>query len=433
MKGLSLFQIVLVAVFGALAIAAVLIFAFAVGGNTNTSVGAVKIWGTLDGTTFNSVLRQAAENDPQLSLVSYVQKDPTTFASDITNALASGTGPDLILLAQDQAYAQAGKILPIPYTTISQSQFLNTFVESANPFLATGGVLGVPLSVDPLVLYWNKDALATAGFAQAPQYWDELNDMAVKITKKDDAGSISKSAIGFGEYANVQNAKDILSLLILQAGGSITARAADTGAVISALAPKTGEIMQAAPSALRFYTEFADPAKDDYTWNRSLPNSRKGFAAGDVALYVGYASEAPLIKSMNPNLNFAMAPMPQIRNGARSTDFARVYALVRPRASANPAGALIVETVLTAQDISQQLSVELGIPSARRDVLSVKTQGDSALFNMEAIISRSWIDPDPLKTGPIFQDMIENTTSGSVLLTEAVQRADQQMQELLSQ
>ena len=136
---------------------------------------------------------------------------------------------------------------------------------------------------------------------------------------------------------------------------------------------------------------------------------------------------------MNPNLNFAPAPVPQVRNGSRATDMGRVYAFVVPRTSSNPTGAITVESVLTATDVSLSISTALGIPSARRDVLAMKAQGDTDLFNRQAIIARSWIDPDPVKTEPIFRDMIENTTSGTMLLSEAVQRADQEMQQLLSQ
>src|SRR3989344_6802553 len=107
MKGLSVFQIVLIATFGAIAIAAVLIFAFAVGGNTTNTVGQVEVWGTLDQTAFNTVIRQALENDTRLSQVTYVQKSPDTYTYDLTNALAEGQGPDLFLLRQDDAYAHS--------------------------------------------------------------------------------------------------------------------------------------------------------------------------------------------------------------------------------------------------------------------------------------------------------------------------------------
>ena len=430
MKSLSVFQIVLIAVFGAVAVAAVLIFAFAVGGNTSTSTGTVQIWGTLDATAFNTVIRQAVESDTRLSQVSYVQKEEATFVNDVTNALAGGQGPDLVLLRQDYAYSEASKLIPVPYTSLSETQFRNTFVEAANPFLSESGVLGIPISVDPLVLYWNRDLLSTAGFAKPPLYWDELYEMARSITKRDSGGKITKSAIAFGEYVNVNNAKDILAMLILQAGGNITSRDA-AGRVVPALSPKTGDPTQATPSALRFYTEFTDPSKDDYTWNRALPGSRQAFAAGDPALYVGYASEQPLILRMNPNLNFAAAPIPQIRGAARALDTGRVYALVTPRTSANPTGAITVAYALAASGISKNLSTALGIPSARRDVLALPAQGDDDLFNKQAIISRSWIDPNPAKTDTMFRAMIEDTTSGASLLSEAITRAEQELEHIL--
>lgn len=430
MRTLSVFQIVLIATFGAVAVAAVLIFAFAVGGNTSTSTGPVQIWGTLDAVAFNTVIRQAVETDVRLAQVSYVQKDEATFVTDVTNALASGQGPDLILLRQDYAYSEAAKLIPVPYASLSETQFRSTFVESANPFLSENGVLGIPIAVDPLVLYSNRDLLSSAGFAKPPQYWDELYDMARNITKRDNGGKITKSALAFGEYVNVDNAKDILALLIMQAGGSITARDS-AGHVVPALSPKTGDPTQATPSALRFYTEFADPSKDDYTWNRSMPDARQAFAAGDLALYVGYASEQPLILRMNPNLNFAVSPVPQIRGAARTLDTGRVYALSTPRSSANPTGAFTVAYALAASGISKNLSIALGIPSARRDVLAQSAQGDDDLFNKQAIISRAWIDPDPAKTDAMFRAMIEDTTSGASLLSEAVTRAELELEHIL--
>ncbi|MFA7309468.1 MAG: extracellular solute-binding protein [Candidatus Paceibacterota bacterium] len=430
MKGLSIFQITLLAVFAAIAVAAVLIFAFAVGGSTSASTGPVKIWGTLDATAFNTVIRQAVESDTRLSQVIYVQKEEKTFITEVTDALASGQGPDLILLRQDYAYSQAGKLIPIPYAKLSQTQFANTFVESANTFLSENGVLAIPLAVDPLVLYWNRDMLSTAGFSKPPQYWDELYVMARTMTKRSDNGAITKSAIAFGEYVNVDNAKDILSLLILQAGGAITARD-NSGRVVPALSPKTGDLTQATPSALRFYTEFADPSKDDYTWNRSLADARQAFATGDLAMYVGYASEQPLILRMNPNLNFAAAPIPQRRGAPRATDVGHTYGFATPRTSGNPSGAITVAYVLASTDTSKNLSTALGIPSARRDVLAQPAQGEDELFNKLAIITRAWIDPDPAKTDDIFRGMIEDTTSGASLLSEAVTRAEQQLEHIL--
>ncbi len=429
-KKLSMFQIILLVSFGGLAIAGILIFAFAVGGGGSTSLGSVTIWGTLDQTAFTTVLRQASDNDPKLSGVTYVKKDEATYASELTNALASGTGPDLFLMRQDRAVVDAGKVAAIPYDLISRQQFEGTFVDAAAPYLAQNGIVGFPILVDPMVLYWNKDMLATAGYSQPPQNWGQLFSMAQKLTKRDESGSILKSAIAFGEYRNIPNAKDIVAMLISQAGGAPTTYDS-SGRIVSTLVPKIAGAARSTEDALRFYTEFADPSKSDYSWNRSLPNAQDAFASGDLALYVGYASEESLIARKNPNLSFAVAPMPQTVNAPRAVTGGRVYALAASRSGANPSAAITAASLIASSEVAGGLSVALGIPSARRDVLAVGATGNDDLYNRMAIIARTWFDPDPSQTDDIFRAMIEDTTSGAMLLSQAVQRADQQMGRLL--
>ena len=433
MKKLSMFQLILLVSFSALAIAGVLVFALAIGGGESNTIGAVKVWGTLDQNAFSAVIRQSSESNGQLTQVTYEQKDPATYEADLTNALASGTGPDLFLLRQDYAMKDAAKTFVIPLSALTPAQFESTFIEAARPFLGQSGVIAVLLLADPLILYWNKDMLASAGYAQPPKYWDELFDMAQKISKRNDSGMVVRSAIAMGEYKNVTNAKDILATLILQAGGEITAFD-NAGHLTPALSPRAGAAgvsTQASVSALRFYTEFADPSKNDYSWNRSLPESQKAFAAGDVALYIGYASEESLIARINPNLNYSVAPIPQVRAAENALNTARVSGLAASRSGKNPNAAITAAFLLVSADTAGPLSIALGIPSARRDLVSKPAQGNDDLFNKQAILAHSWVDPDPVATAGVFQAMIENTTSGALLVAEAVQRADQELAHIL--
>jgi len=433
MKSLSVFQMILLATFGALAISAILIFALLVSGAGGGGIGQVTIWGTLPSDAFAAVIRQVAENDRRVAGVQYVQKDPATYETELTNALASGGGPDIFLLRQDQATQSAGKINAIPYSFLSDLQFQDTFIEAAEPFLAEAGVLAIPLLADPLVMYWNRDILASAGYAKQPAFWHELNDMATKIVKRTDGGSIETAAVAFGEYRNVNHAKDILAMLIMQAGGTITT-VDRTGSLVPSLAVRTaGVTAQPGESALRFYTEFADPSKADYSWNRSLPEARAAFAAGDLALYFGYASEYEFIRSANPNLNFAVAPVPQIRNSARTIAAAEVWGLAPSRMSKNPQNAVTIASLLASKDISKALSVATGLTSARRDVLSEPATGLEDLFQRQVIIAKSWRDPAPAETDEIFRDMIESVTSGSLRIGEALQRADEEMAQLIGE
>lgn len=450
MPKLSTFQITLLAVFGSLGVAGVMIFALlTASGNTNT-IGAVVIWGTLDESAIKLALRDAADNDSRFSEVTYTKIDPTQYDAQIKNALASGRGPDLFIMSDDHAFRDASYSLHIPYEQFPSSQFQSTFLDAASPFLGNDGVVGVPFLVDPLVLFWNKDALASAGIATAPQYWDQVPGMVENLVKKSDSGIVQKGGIALGSYDNISGAKDILSTLILQAGGKITGPDSE-GVFRSLLATQNG--LTAAVTALNFYTEFADPSRQDYSWSGAFPNAQAAFAAGDVAMYIGHASEFKSINAKNPNLNFAMAPLPQVRNSSNKIDTSDVYALAIARTSRNSLGALTVAYLIAAPNFVSPVSASLGMTSALRRVVEAnatvakpadetsaalqnlvsnapKTQG--TLLDIEANISKNWVDPDPDKTNQLFRDMIENTVSGELKPTEAVQRAEKQLETILN-
>ncbi len=437
MKKNSAFQIALLATFAALAIAGVLIFSFFISKGDGTSIGAVTVWGTFDEAVVQGALSDLAEAHPDLASVAYVQKKEATYGADLLNAFASGEAPDLFFLTEDEAYEQKGRTISIPPAELSPTLFEGTFIDGAHPFVDVEGTIALPILSDPLVMYWNKDLLAAGGFSRPPQYWDELLEFAQRLTRKSDTGTLQTSAIAFGAYSNVDHAKELVTMLILQAGGTITAH--DTSGRLSSglLAQNRSAIeVAAAPSALRFFTEFADPSKADYTWNRSFPTSQRAFTSGVLALYFGHASEISTLKAANPNLNLAMAPMPQIRGAGEGSGVVAtggtVYGIAIPKAAKNPAGARVIQWLLASNDVSAALSRSLALPSARRDTLD--EQRKDAQTNMvatQAIIIRSWSDPDTAKTDAIFRAMIEDMTSGTMLLSEAIMRADQQIDNLV--
>jgi ABC-type glycerol-3-phosphate transport system substrate-binding protein len=432
-KKISTFQIILLAVFGAIGVAGILVFALATAGSGGGGVSPVTIWGTFDAATVKEVLRSAAEEDSRLSQVTYVQKDPATFEQDLANALASGNGPDLFILRSDEALYDQDKLYVIPYSSLSQSQFQSTFVNAGNTYLSANGVLGLPILVDPLVLYWNTDDLATAGIAEPPQYWNQVPTMTAQLVQEDDAGNLQKEALALGTYQNITGAKDILSLLIEQAGGQVVELNA-AGQYVPGLS-QGGGASQAALSALEFYTEFANPSQADYTWNDAQPEASQAFAAGNLAMYIGYASEEPQILAANPNLSFGAARVPQVSSTQNSIDAGGAYAIAVARNSPNLSSALTVAYLIAGAPVDQALSQALGLPPARRDVIaeSTSTVADTQLFNKMALITQTWADPDPSQTGPIFQAMIEDTDSGALKPQDAIGRADQQIEDLLSQ
>ena len=428
---MTLFQTILLSVFGFFIIAGIIFFAaFANTGKTKT-ISNVVIWGTLDATAFQNVITAQSNTETRFQHVTYVQKNAATFDADLADALAAGKGPSLFLLRQDSILGARDKILAIPYSSISAKTFNDTYIDEAQLFESSSGILAMPLLVDPLVLYWNKDALAKNGFAQPPQYWDEVFTMAEKMGIKDISGNITTGAIALGESVNIPNAKQIVSMFVMQAGGTVTYIDAN-GVIETGLSRLTSDASERpADSALRFYTSFANPTESVYSWNRSLPNARDAFAQGIVGLYVGYASEMPTIAGLNPNLNFDVAPVPQIRNTTRNVTFGNVYALAIPRTAANATDAATVAGLLSSASVASALSVALNLPPVRRDLLSQSADGAMQVFDGAALISAGWLDPDPTKTDALFTTMISGVTSGSARLTEAVDKAGQAITALL--
>jgi ABC-type glycerol-3-phosphate transport system substrate-binding protein len=187
-----------------------------------------------------------------------------------------------------------------------------------------------------------------------------------------------------------------------------------------------------AESALRFYTEFANPGKSNYSWNRSLPRSDEAFVGGRLAVYFGFASEARSIGERNPNLRFGVAVMPQLQGtGARST-YGKLSALAIPKSARNIAGAAVVAQKLTSAEAAKTLSAYTGLPSARRDVtLDTSTSATAEVFVQSALISRGWVDPSPRETDLVFKTMIESVISGSLEPATAVSEAAQEFSRLI--
>jgi len=426
MKNLSTFQIVVLGLFVTFILVGVGAFSAFGGLLGGTKTGPVVIWGTLDANVVDNILTTLRSSDKTFSSVSYVQKNPGTYTTDLVNAMASDNGPDLFVVSQDQLTPFANKIIPIPYAAVSQAQYTNSFIDEGNLFLTPQGALALPLTIDPLVMYWNRDIFAAAGIASPPAYWDDLINEAPKITSIDQRSNVQKSAAALGEWSNVNDAKAILSALFLQAGDPLTQRDQNGTAV-----PVFGTTPQGAPenpaeSALRFYTEFADPSKTTYSWNASLPDSQLSFVSGNLGIYLGFASELSSIAARNPNLNFSVAPLPQLMGSTAHATFGILEGVAISRTAANPAGALAVAEALTGQAAQILFIQALKLPPVRRDV-AVDTSGNAAMqaFVQSSLIARGWLDPNPAGTDAVFKSMIEDTISGAQQPAGAVATAAQ--------
>ena len=428
------FQVVLFGLFIALGVGGILVFATfkGFGQSANPYGNKVVVWGTFDVGVFASTINALSQTDAHFKVVSYVQKDPRSFETDLVNALAEGNGPDAVLLPQDLLLTERGKISPIPYTQLAQRTFKDTYIDGAEIFLLHDGVYALPIAVDPLVMYWNRDIFASKGLSQPPRTWEELLSTTVPtIVEKTFNLDITRAAVAFGEYVNVHNAKDILALLFTQAGSPMIV---DTGTQISVeLNRGDGNVIAPATAGLDFYTLFSNPGKAVYTWNRSIPEDRTQFLAGDLALYLGFASEASGLRNGNPNFNFDIAEIPQGADAHTKKGFGRFYGLARMRNSPNPVGTLNALNVLVSQSQVEQYAATFGLgPVHRASYTTSPSDPFVTVVRRASLVARGWLDPNPQTTGGIFKQMIEDVSSGRQVSVKAVSDAEQRLRQLIA-
>ncbi|MES2953679.1 MAG: extracellular solute-binding protein [Patescibacteria group bacterium] len=438
----SNFQLVVLAFFGVILVAGVLLFAGFGGGGGLGGAGrgaTLTLWGTVPDSVMAPLLNTfSQEYQDSIGQVLYEEKRADSFESDLVNALASGKGPDMVIIPQGLLVRQADKLLPLSYEQFTQRKYLDAYTDGSDIFLTNNGILALPLSVDPVVLYWNKQLFSGAGLTSPPRFWDELLTLPEKLVVKDVRGTISQAAISLGGYRNVTRAKETLSSLFLQVGDSITEPVfSEAGLGVNpVLGDSAARGAGPAESALRFYVQFADPAKAVYSWNSALPQSRDLFARGSLAMYVGVASDLAAIQSANPHLSFDVAPLPQVRPVSGGQPNARVYgnygALAVLRAGKNPALSMQAAFLLSTTNYAEAYARALGLAPARRDLLSQNTSGNAlrAVVFKAALNAHGWLDPSPLGTDAIFRSMVESLVSGGITERQALSEARADMSAL---
>jgi len=424
------FQIILIAVFIGTAVIGLLVFSGAIplgGNNAEQGQGTVVVWGTFKGSAINTLLEDLNTTNPTF-IVTYIEKNPENFDEDLLEALASGTGPDMFFLPDNLAFHYRNKILAIPYQTYSVSSFRKTFASAGEVFLNSKGIMAFPMTIDPMVMYYNRGMLDSNGITNPPTNWADFTEIAPSLTKKDDTNKITKSAVALGHFSNVYNAKDILSLLFMQSGSSIVKES--EGRFVSDLILAGGVGLE---TALQYYTDFADPKKGIYSWNKSFPLSRDYFSTNNLAFYFGHASELASLVNRNPNQNFLVAEVPQIKGSNFKTTSARVTGLAISAASRNANTAFIAANLMSSGDFATKLAINLGVTPARRDLLSAKPSDSYyPTFYSSALFARSWLDPDPKDTNNIFRTMIDSVLSNTLSTSESISDASSKLSLLLN-
>ena len=432
------FQTILVAIFLAFFVFGVLIFSgvLKIGGasnTTNTPQGKVIIWGTLNSSDFYKVFETAVGQNRSLT-VTYIPKQESTYEQSLIESFANGTGPDLFIMSPDMISKFSKFVYKIPYASYPERTYRDTFIDGADIYLSYDGVIGYPLVVDPMVMYYNKNIFSNEGISQVPQYWNELFDLSNILTKKKSDGTVSQSMIALGRYENVTHAKDILATLFMQSGNTLVKRIDDgTSTKYSSSLTDSNSTVSPVESVLNFFIEFSNPSSSAYSWNRSFPGAIDVFTSGNSAIYLGRASELFKIQSINPNLSFDITQILQTKGTNTKVTYGDIYAISANKKSANLTAALGFAGILASDDNASNMAKSLSLPPVSRSLLNVKPTDPylSTFFN-SAVFSKSWVEPSSKDSDSILNELVNNILSNKLSVSEAINKAQGQLNQTLN-
>lgn len=429
----------------------------------------LEYWRVWDGPdAFETIISEYKKLHPFVT-INYKKLRYDEYEQELLNALAEDRAPDIFSIHNTWIRKYQSKIFPMPESitmaypvtkgsikkevvpelrttkSITLKQLKDNFVDvvyddvvvdtlNAKTGQTEKKVYGLPLSVDTLAMFYNKDLLNNAGISQAPAYWNsEFQQDVKKLTKQDTKGQFIQSGVALGGSTNINRYSDILSALMMQNGSVMMS---DSGSVTFNVIPENFKDQKYNPGleALRFYTDFSNPAKEVYSWNKDLENSLNLFIQGKLAIMFGYAYHLPQIKAQAPKLNFAIAKLPQIEGNPQSVNFANYWVETVSNKSKRQNEAWdFIQFATKAEQAKTYLDV-VKKPTALRSLISGQLDDmDIGIFAEQVLTAKSWYKGiDANAAEKIIADMIDSINSGQDQIENAINLAVRKIQQTIS-
>lgn len=357
--------------------------------------------------------------------ITYVKQSLLNYRTRLQTQIAAGQGPDVFEIHSSFLPMLVNDLTPAPFSVMGDAEFANTFYSSIKDNLVLDGkVYALPLEVNGLVLFYNEDILKAAGIG-VPENWQDFIKAAKAVTVRNQEGQIQTSGASLGTASNIDFWPEILGMLFLeQPEGNLKNPANKDGVEV-----------------LQFYTSFVTDPRNK-TWDTTLPSSTQMFTSGKLAFYFAPISQVNVIKSLNPNLPFKVAPVPQLPGGRVS--YGSYWAGGVSKSSTYQKEAWEFLKFLTSSEVQQviyQQHLQSQTPariSARMD-LSSQLSSDPILqtFITQAPYYKSWYLNSQIQDAGINDEMIKlygkavNAVLGGESPTEAVRGLETGVKQVL--
>lgn len=384
------------------------------------------------------------------------QFQPDEYEGQLIQAWAEGRGPDIFSLPNSHIGAFQELIAPLPASTTVTAVTTKTTLgrketvvtdetkastsareisalfpqavyddvikvnQSAKEGQPKEQVYGLPLSFDTLVLYYNKDLLDQANIPVPATTWDDFVKQVPALTLVDVNDNIIQAGAALGTSENVPRFFDIVSLLMMQNGAVMTE---GSNVQFDREIDLAGQQFLPGVQAVEFYTSFATPTVEWYSWNAEQEDALESFIAGKTAYFIGYHYHLADIQARGDQLNFDLAPIPQVDLTA-AVNYPNYWVETVSVNSlyVDEAWAFIEELTTNETNVAAILEVTEEPAALRNLIEKQKEDFVLAIFANQSLTAQSWYaGTDPEAAEDEFADMITIINEGRLDTLTAVE------------
>lgn len=411
-------------------------------------------WGVVDEVgEFQNIINSYVANHPNVT-ITYKKLRADEYEDTLIRAWAKDAGPDVFSIPHNAVPHYQEFIEPLPPETtvaiyskqktlgikeelkiekkttnsLTLDQLKNQFIDVVySDVVVSGKIMALPFTVDTLALVYNRDHFNQAQIPLPPQNYNELIEDVKSLTTFDQQDNIVQSGIALGTGKNINQAADLLALIMMQSGAQMT----QGNEVTFNQSVGTGgeEAYYPAEDALLFYTSFANPKKETYAWNDKMNSSLEAFANGDVSMIFAYSYQLPTINQLSQGkVSYGIARIP-FHN--REVNIANYWAHAVAKKSKNKEVAWNFLEYATSEKQVASYIEKTGRPSALRKYIDQLADDPIlSVFAPQTLVAKSWYhgqDPELMENYLI--EMIDNVVNGLSDEKEAVSLATEQIQQ----
>lgn len=364
-------------------------------------------WRTVDGKeVFSPILEEWKKHHPNVK-INLVNMPFADYDKRLADAVATNTLPDLFMLRADWVPRYQANLQPAPKNIFSVDGYKKIFAPITFQDLLRGDdVLAVSYGVPTLGLFYNVDIFERAGVKDPPKNWQELLNINSKLTQRN-GDNLVRAGIALGT-SRIANASSIMPMLMMQNGATMT----DSPPTRATFDQPDSTNYPSSVKAVDFYTSFAKPTKNSYSWSDGFGESTQAFIQGKVAMIIDFPYKHQIVSAQNPSLKFKITKLPQVNEGS-PVNYSEYWAEGVSKTSKYQDIAWDFYNFMTTYDIMNKYSVPTMKPASRLDLAHAQEQ-DSLIgvFAAQVPTAKAYYKGSSLASDMAILEMINTSLSG---------------------